>query len=203
MRRRTPAFAGAIIALVVLAAPATVAAAEPGGHTTQSIAARADWSAGPVARGTGYARPGGSRRVREVQRHLRDAGYDLGPVDGLYGPRTERAVRRFQRDAGLAPDAVAGRRTLRALRTRGDAAREPRPAPAPIPAAVPAPPPQATAPVAAPERAPLPLAPMVTALAALGLAVAVGSYARTRRRVLRSHPWAPPRRASGTGGPAG
>jgi peptidoglycan hydrolase-like protein with peptidoglycan-binding domain len=200
MRRRTPALAGAIIALVAFAAPATVAAAEPGGHTTETIA-RADWSAGPVALGTGYARAGGSRRVREVQRRLRDAGYRAGPVDGLYGPRTERAVRRFQREAGLAPDAVAGHRTLRALRKPGDTALQPRPAPAPLPVALPAPPPQVTAPAGAPERT-LPLAPILAALAALGLSVAVGSYTRTRRRVLRGHGWTP-RGVSGTGGPAG
>jgi peptidoglycan hydrolase-like protein with peptidoglycan-binding domain len=200
MRRRTPALAGAIIALVAFAAPATVAAAEPGGTTTEP-SVRADWSAGPVALGTGYARAGGSRRVREVQRRLRDAGYRAGPVDGLYGPRTERAVRRFQRQAGLAVDAVAGRRTLRALRTRGDTALQPRPAPAPLPAALPAPPPQVAAPAAPPDHS-LPLAPILAALAALGLSVAAGSYARTRRRVLRGHTWAP-RGASGTGGPAG
>jgi peptidoglycan hydrolase-like protein with peptidoglycan-binding domain len=204
MRRRTPAIAGAIIALVALAAPATVAAAEPGGHTTTHTA-RADWSAGPVARGTGYARAGGSRRVREVQRRLRAAGYRTGPLDGLYGPRTERAVQRFQRDAGLAPDAVAGRRTLRALRTRGDTARSVRPAPAPAPiaTALPVPPAPVAAPAAAPDSAPLPLTPVLAALAALGLVVAVSSYARTRRRVLRGHVWPPPRGASGTGGRAG
>ena len=38
--------------------------------------------------------------VALVQRHLTDLGYDAGPVDGLIGPRTRRAVRKFQRDRG-------------------------------------------------------------------------------------------------------
>ena len=41
--------------------------------------------------------------VAMVQRHLTDLGYDAGPVDGLIGPRTRRAVRLFQKDQGDAP----------------------------------------------------------------------------------------------------
>ena len=88
---------GVILALLALPAMATADAGQ--GASTGSDrghAARADWSAGPVARGTGYTRAGGSRRVREVQRRLRSLGYHPGRVDGLYGPRTERAARRFQ-----------------------------------------------------------------------------------------------------------
>jgi hypothetical protein len=35
-----------------------------------------------------------------VQRHLTDLGYDPGPIDGLIGPRTREAIRRFQREQG-------------------------------------------------------------------------------------------------------
>ncbi|WP_185961390.1 peptidoglycan-binding protein [Telmatospirillum sp. J64-1] len=42
--------------------------------------------------------------VREVQRHLRDADYPVGPVDGLVGPQTRQAVRQYQRDRGLSVD---------------------------------------------------------------------------------------------------
>jgi soluble lytic murein transglycosylase-like protein len=37
-------------------------------------------------------------------------------INGYFGPRTERAVRRFQRAHRLAVDGIAGPRTLRALR---------------------------------------------------------------------------------------
>lgn len=46
---------------------------------------------------------------------LKARGLYRGSVDGLPGPRTAAAVRRFQRRAGLAPDGVPGSRTRRAL----------------------------------------------------------------------------------------
>jgi peptidoglycan hydrolase-like protein with peptidoglycan-binding domain len=86
---------------------------------------RASWAAGPVAIWTGYHRNGGSDRVREVQRTLRRAGYSPGPVDGLFGPRTEQAVLGFQREQGLQPDAIVGPDTLGALRSLGAPDRRP------------------------------------------------------------------------------
>jgi len=43
-------------------------------------------------------------------------GFPSGELDGWFGPRLERAVRRFQRHVGLRDDGVAGPETLRALR---------------------------------------------------------------------------------------
>lgn len=37
------------------------------------------------------------RYVREAQRALRDLGYEPGPVDGVVGPRTREALRKYQR----------------------------------------------------------------------------------------------------------
>jgi lysozyme family protein len=37
------------------------------------------------------------------------------PADGIYGPQTRKAVRRFQRAHGLAVDGIAGPQTLAAL----------------------------------------------------------------------------------------
>jgi peptidoglycan hydrolase-like protein with peptidoglycan-binding domain len=67
--------------------------------------------------GAGYAL-GGSRLVRDVQRLLARAGDPPGTIDGLYGPLTEQAVRRFQADRGLQVDGIAGARTLAALMGR-------------------------------------------------------------------------------------
>jgi peptidoglycan hydrolase-like protein with peptidoglycan-binding domain len=75
------------------------------------------WSAGSIARGTGSSL-GASARVREVQRKLNRLGYRAGAVDGLFGPVTDEAVRRFQRDNALAVDGIVGPRTLRELRSR-------------------------------------------------------------------------------------
>lgn len=52
--------------------------------------------------------------VRELQRLLTAAGYPLA-VDGIAGPATRRAIRRFQADHGLKTDGIAGLRTMEAL----------------------------------------------------------------------------------------
>jgi hypothetical protein len=79
-------------------------------------APHANWWAGPVAFGTGYHRTDGSERVREVQRTLRRLGYRAGPPDGLFGPRTQRAVLGFQRAHALQADGIVGHHTLGRLR---------------------------------------------------------------------------------------
>src|SRR5262249_129533 len=45
-------------------------------------------------------------------------GFASGDLDGNFGPRTRRALKRFQLWAGLPVDGVAGAATLRALRRR-------------------------------------------------------------------------------------
>ena len=69
-----------------------------------------------ITQGAGYDRPHGSGQVRSLQRRLRAAGLDAGPVDGRFGPLTESAVRRFQSAQGLAVDGIVGPRTAPALR---------------------------------------------------------------------------------------
>jgi len=54
-------------------------------------------------------------QVRELQRQLAAAGFNPGPVDGVYGPLTRGAVERLQRYCGLAADGIAGPLTLQAL----------------------------------------------------------------------------------------
>ncbi|MER7026643.1 MULTISPECIES: peptidoglycan-binding protein [Streptomyces] len=54
--------------------------------------------------------------VVEAQCLLRHRGYEPGAADGVYGPRTKRAARAFQRASGLAPDGVVGPDTWGALR---------------------------------------------------------------------------------------
>lgn len=54
--------------------------------------------------------------VAELQRALAKAGFDPGSADGIFGARTESAVKDFQLAHGLAADGVAGPRTLAALR---------------------------------------------------------------------------------------
>ena len=53
--------------------------------------------------------------VALLQAILNRLGFNAGTVDGVFGSRTENAVIRFQRSAGLSPDGVVGPRTWRAL----------------------------------------------------------------------------------------
>lgn len=53
--------------------------------------------------------------VRRMQEKLRDAGYDVGPVDGKFGPKTEAALRAYQQAQGLRVDGRAGEDTFRAM----------------------------------------------------------------------------------------
>jgi peptidoglycan hydrolase-like protein with peptidoglycan-binding domain len=53
--------------------------------------------------------------VREVQAALVDLGYDLGEIDGVFGPVTEDAVLQFQRSRNLITDGIVGSQTLAAL----------------------------------------------------------------------------------------
>ena len=53
--------------------------------------------------------------VTTIQTKLKRWGYFDGPVDGIYGSATAKAVRYFQRTNGLTPDGIAGSATLKAL----------------------------------------------------------------------------------------
>ncbi len=129
---------GAVVTLLVLAmlaAPAAVRAAgtlpmESAGWQGRAIADPqpnprpapapwpAGWSAGHVELGAGSTRAGGSDRVRELQRRLRRLGYRPGPVDGIFGPRTQAATLWFQRKHGLAETGRVSRATLAVLQAR-------------------------------------------------------------------------------------
>jgi lytic murein transglycosylase len=66
--------------------------------------------------------PGGERpltleEIQDVQKRLTKLGFDTGGTDGRVGQQTMRAVRDFQRKAGLKPaDGYAGLNVLKALR---------------------------------------------------------------------------------------
>jgi len=54
-------------------------------------------------------------RYREIQTALKELGYDPGPIDGQWGPKTSAALRRFERDNDLRADGQLDSLTLIAL----------------------------------------------------------------------------------------
>jgi Putative peptidoglycan binding domain len=58
---------------------------------------------------------GNVRLVVEVQRRLARAGYYRGPIDGILGPQTRRAIRAYERDYNLPAYGVIDRPLLRTL----------------------------------------------------------------------------------------
>lgn len=54
-------------------------------------------------------------RVRDIQGELLNAGHDPGPLDGIFGSKTDAALRAFQQARGLTVDGIVGPATWAAL----------------------------------------------------------------------------------------
>jgi hypothetical protein len=80
-------------------------------------ASRDNWGTGAGAtRGPAAA---SSPTVRQAQMDLQLAGFDPGPIDGVWGPRTARAVREFQQANNLPPTGQLDQPTMQALGAAG------------------------------------------------------------------------------------
>ncbi len=53
----------------------------------------------------------------DVQKALRRAGFDPGPIDGRLGKKTRSAIKAFQKREGLTADGIIGEKTWSALRS--------------------------------------------------------------------------------------
>jgi peptidoglycan hydrolase-like protein with peptidoglycan-binding domain len=104
----------------------------------------------------------GDSKILGIQKALKKLGYDPGALDGVTGPHTQAAIKKFQQASGLAADGIAGPKTqaalAKALQGAGappaqDAAANTPPAAPPPPAAAapPSPPPPGGVPPAAPN----------------------------------------------------
>lgn len=84
--------------------PVRTVAVEPGAPSLQP----SPQAASPTA-------PSSDDIVTELQRALAQRGRYDGPVDGLFGPRTEAALRAFERSVGLQPGAESYESLLRRM----------------------------------------------------------------------------------------
>jgi peptidoglycan hydrolase-like protein with peptidoglycan-binding domain len=58
-----------------------------------------------------------SRQVLLLQRALKELGLPVGKPDGQWGPKTAKAVKRFQRNHKLTADGLVGPKTAKAINT--------------------------------------------------------------------------------------
>jgi len=58
--------------------------------------------------------------VRKLQQRLTRYGYDLGAIDGIFGPKTEAAVKAYQKDKGITVDGIVGDETRSTYEERQD-----------------------------------------------------------------------------------
>ncbi len=100
-----------LVALVLLAGTGTCVAS----GASQGVLPAKMADAASLDLGSGFGAGREAQRVKTLQRALRRLGWAPGPVDGLFGPRTESAVRRLQAARDLTVDGVAGPTTWRAL----------------------------------------------------------------------------------------
>ena len=62
--------------------------------------------------------PGGqpnSEQVKNLQKALQDKGMDPGPIDGMMGPKTQAALRTYQKDQKLSETGQMDNQTLEKL----------------------------------------------------------------------------------------
>jgi len=102
-----PMFKGAPVAAKPLAVTSSIPAAVPRPRPAEPTA-----PAVPAAAATART-PG--EVINDIQRELARRGYYEGPVDGLYGPRTDVAIREFEQAAGMKPSSEPNEALLQAI----------------------------------------------------------------------------------------
>jgi membrane-bound lytic murein transglycosylase B len=88
-----------------------------------SVGLLANYLRGSLGPRHSWPRPPGalnSTEKVELQRLLKMHGYYQGDVDGYFGDQSRKAIRSFQKNAGLAPDGVPSKIVLERLRKKGE-----------------------------------------------------------------------------------
>ena len=117
--------AGALVLLLIGLAVSGVFSEEAGNTpaptptttaTTASTPTQPTATPAPIGPPATTLKPGAKgAEVKTLQRALASLGYSPGPVDGQYGPGTQKAVASFQKASRLTADGVLGPKTLAAL----------------------------------------------------------------------------------------
>jgi hypothetical protein len=111
---RRPVFAGLLVLLALACAPA-LAHADGGGAVAPAGGGKEQTAAKGKSKGkSGTADVVLKRGDRGASVRKLQAALEI-PVDGVFGPQTERAVKRFQKRKGLTADGIVGPDTRDAL----------------------------------------------------------------------------------------
>lgn len=97
------------------------------GPTTFRHLEEARWRLGDRVLWFSAAHPHAGDDVEDLQRRLADLGFSVGRVDGIFGVRTDAALREFQRNVGMPRDGTCGWNTVVALQRLARAVRGGRP----------------------------------------------------------------------------
>lgn len=90
----------AVLILAVIAVPIAVFGGTDASETEDSVVLKVGSS---------------GAQVKTLQTKLNNWGYDAGAVDGIFGSKTQAAVKRFQQKNGLVADGIVGAKTAAAL----------------------------------------------------------------------------------------
>ncbi len=88
---------------------------ERSGSNSASAAGRGHAGATPAKSAAPSAPRAPGEIITDIQRELARRGYYDGTVDGLYGPRTDGAIRDFEQAAGLKPSTEPSEALLQAM----------------------------------------------------------------------------------------
>ena len=70
--------------------------------------------------GPALAQAMGDEKVRAAQQALKDKGHDPGTIDGKMGPKTQSAIRDFQKAQGMEATGHLDAKTMQSLGMDGD-----------------------------------------------------------------------------------
>ena len=84
-------------------------------YAAEKIATEHKEASDKVIRFTDYNNLKGAELIKMVQLALMDSGFDPGPIDGMLGPKTGDAIKRFQIKNDLEPTGVIDEGTINQL----------------------------------------------------------------------------------------
>ena len=91
----------------------------PGSYPETVKKKKAKTTSWPELPARGYFRKGEKgKQVKRLQEALNARGYNCGAADGIYGPKTEKAAKEFQKKNRLTQDGLFGEKSLAKLKAK-------------------------------------------------------------------------------------